>query len=165
MLGFDRITSDPNILGGKACIRGMRISVSLVINLVANRMTVEEILDEYPDLEAEEHTAGPKVRCLGRGGHCVHPSASRSMKFLVDMGLARSTVAFLRTQGYDAIHLREEGLRRLEDHEIVEKARVEGRVILTHDLDFGRVVALSEKHLPSQPPCFQTPNPRPNGCR
>ena len=54
MLGFDRITSDPNILGGKACIRGMRISVSLVINLVANRMTVEEILDEYPDLEAED---------------------------------------------------------------------------------------------------------------
>jgi uncharacterized protein (DUF433 family) len=54
MLGFDRITSDPNILGGKACIRGMRISVSLIVNLVANSMTVEEILDEYPDLEAED---------------------------------------------------------------------------------------------------------------
>ena len=54
MFGFDRITSDPNILGGKACIRGMRISVSLVVNLVANGMTVEEILDEYPDLEAED---------------------------------------------------------------------------------------------------------------
>jgi uncharacterized protein (DUF433 family) len=54
MFGFDRITSDPNILGGKACIRGMRISVSLIVNLVANRMTVEEILDEYPDLEAED---------------------------------------------------------------------------------------------------------------
>jgi uncharacterized protein (DUF433 family) len=52
MFGFDRITSDPNILGGKACIRGMRISVSLIVNLVANSMTVEEILDEYPDLEA-----------------------------------------------------------------------------------------------------------------
>jgi len=54
MFGFDRITSDPNILGGKACIRGMRISVSLIVNLVANSMTVEEILDEYPDLEAED---------------------------------------------------------------------------------------------------------------
>lgn len=54
MFGFDRITSDPNILGGKACIRGMRISVSLVVNLVANGMTVEEILGEYPDLEAED---------------------------------------------------------------------------------------------------------------
>jgi uncharacterized protein (DUF433 family) len=54
MFGFDRITSDPNILGGKACVRGMRISVSLVVNLVANGMTVEEILDEYPDLEADD---------------------------------------------------------------------------------------------------------------
>jgi len=54
MFGFDRITSDADILGGKACIRGMRISVSLIVNLVANGMTVEEILDEYPDLEAED---------------------------------------------------------------------------------------------------------------
>jgi len=54
MFGFDRITSNPNILGGKACIRGMRISVSLIVNLVANGMTVEEIIDEYPDLELED---------------------------------------------------------------------------------------------------------------
>jgi len=54
MFGFDRITSNPNILGGKACIRGMRISVSLIVNLVANGMTVEEIIDEYPDLEPED---------------------------------------------------------------------------------------------------------------
>jgi predicted nuclease of predicted toxin-antitoxin system len=71
------------------------------------------------------------------------------VKFLLDMGLARSTATFLRIQGYDAVHLREEGLRRLEDHEIIEKARAEGRVILTHDLDFGRIVALSRSHLPS----------------
>ena len=54
MFGFDRITHDPDILGGKACIRGMRISVSLVVNLVANGMIVEEIVDEYPDLEPED---------------------------------------------------------------------------------------------------------------
>jgi len=54
MFGFDRITSDPNILGGKACIRGMRISVSLIVNLVANGMTVEEIIEEYPDLQPED---------------------------------------------------------------------------------------------------------------
>ena len=54
MFGFDRITSDPNILGGRACIRGMRISVSLIVNLVANGMTVKEIIDEYPDLEPED---------------------------------------------------------------------------------------------------------------
>jgi uncharacterized protein (DUF433 family) len=39
---------------GRACIRGMRITVSLVVNLVANGMSIEEILRKYPDLEAED---------------------------------------------------------------------------------------------------------------
>jgi uncharacterized protein (DUF433 family) len=51
---FDRITFDPQIMGGRACIRGMRITVSLIVNLVANGMTSDEILREYPDLEAED---------------------------------------------------------------------------------------------------------------
>ena len=54
MLAIDRITSDPNIMTGKACIRGMRITVSLVLNLIANGMTTAEILVEYPYLEAED---------------------------------------------------------------------------------------------------------------
>lgn len=51
---FDRITFDPKIMGGRACIRGMRITVSLVVNLVANGMTTGEILREYPDLDSED---------------------------------------------------------------------------------------------------------------
>lgn len=51
---FDRITFDPAVMGGRACVRGMRIPVSLVVNLVANGMNVEEILREYPALEAED---------------------------------------------------------------------------------------------------------------
>lgn len=51
---LDRITFDPKVLGGRAAIRGMRISVSLVVNLVANGMTVEEILREYSLLEDED---------------------------------------------------------------------------------------------------------------
>ena len=51
MPNFERITFDPNILGGRACIRGRRISVSLVVNLLANDMTVHQVLQEYPDLE------------------------------------------------------------------------------------------------------------------
>lgn len=54
MFGFQRITSAPDIMGGKACIRGMRITVSLIVNLVANGMSFDEILAEYPDLEAED---------------------------------------------------------------------------------------------------------------
>ena len=51
MKGFKRITFDSNIMGGQACIRGMRIPVSLVVNLIANEMTMDEIMKEYPDLE------------------------------------------------------------------------------------------------------------------
>lgn len=54
MTAFERITFDPEILGGRACIRGMRISVSLIVNLVANGMTPAAILSEYPDLEADD---------------------------------------------------------------------------------------------------------------
>ncbi|MBI2877451.1 MAG: DUF433 domain-containing protein, partial [Candidatus Tectomicrobia bacterium] len=53
MLGFDRITFDPNVMGGRACIRGMRVTVSLVINLIANGISVEEITEAYPYLEPE----------------------------------------------------------------------------------------------------------------
>ena len=41
-------------MGGRACIRGMRMTVSLVVNLVANGMSTEDIVREYPDLEAED---------------------------------------------------------------------------------------------------------------
>jgi uncharacterized protein (DUF433 family) len=51
---FERITFDPRVMGGRACIRGMRITVSLVVNLVANGMTTKEILTEYPDLQADD---------------------------------------------------------------------------------------------------------------
>jgi uncharacterized protein (DUF433 family) len=54
MLGFDRITFDPNVMGGRACIRGLRITVSLVVNLVADGMSTAEILDAYPYLEPED---------------------------------------------------------------------------------------------------------------
>ncbi len=51
---FDRITFAQSIMGGRACIRGMRITVSLLVNLVANGLSTPEILQEYPDLEAED---------------------------------------------------------------------------------------------------------------
>jgi uncharacterized protein (DUF433 family) len=51
---FDRITFNPAVMGGRACIRGMRITVALVVNLVANGMSAEDIIREYPDLERED---------------------------------------------------------------------------------------------------------------
>ena len=53
-LGFDRITFDPDIMEGRACIRDMRVSVSLIVNLVATGMSTEEIIDAYPHLEPDD---------------------------------------------------------------------------------------------------------------
>jgi uncharacterized protein (DUF433 family) len=54
MLGFDRITFDPQIMGGQACIRGMRIPVSLILNLLAHGKQAPDIIAEYPDLEPDD---------------------------------------------------------------------------------------------------------------
>jgi len=51
---FDRITFDPGIMGGRACIRGMRIPVSVIVGQVAHGATVDEILRDYPDLEPQD---------------------------------------------------------------------------------------------------------------
>ena len=59
------------------------------------------------------------------------------MKLLADMGVSQTVVKSLREMGYDAKHLREEGLQCLPDPLIIEKAKIECRVILTFDLDFG----------------------------
>jgi uncharacterized protein (DUF433 family) len=50
----ERITVNPEQCGGRPCIRGMRIRVVDVLELLANGMTSDQILDEYPDLEKED---------------------------------------------------------------------------------------------------------------
>lgn len=71
------------------------------------------------------------------------------IRFLLDMGLAQSTAEHLRALGHDVVHLHDQGLERLPDDQIVAKAEAEGRTIITHDLDFGRIVALSRRTVPS----------------
>jgi uncharacterized protein (DUF433 family) len=51
---FDRITFDAQVLGGRACIRGMRIPVSLLVGQMAHGVTFEEILADYPDIQRED---------------------------------------------------------------------------------------------------------------
>lgn len=51
---FDRITVDPDIMNGRPCVRGMRVQVSLILNLIANGMTVQEIAMDYPYIEPED---------------------------------------------------------------------------------------------------------------
>jgi uncharacterized protein (DUF433 family) len=51
---FERITFEPGKMGGRACIRGLRITVGLVVSLVAEGAAWDEILTDYPDLERED---------------------------------------------------------------------------------------------------------------
>lgn len=54
MLDLDRITQDPQIMGGKACIRSMRVTVGMIVGQIGAGHSVEEILADYPYLERED---------------------------------------------------------------------------------------------------------------
>jgi predicted nuclease of predicted toxin-antitoxin system len=60
------------------------------------------------------------------------------------MGASLGVVQWLRDQGHDAVHLSEEGLQRAADLDIFAKAIVEQRIVLTFDLDFAEIAALSQ---------------------
>lgn len=64
---FDRITTDPDQMGGVPCIRGLRIPVATIVDMVADEMAVADIVDALPDLEPEDiqqalHYAAESVR-------------------------------------------------------------------------------------------------------
>ena len=56
---FDRITFNPEIMGGRACTRGMRIPVSVVVGQIAYGATIEEVLGDHPDLERQDVEQAP----------------------------------------------------------------------------------------------------------
>jgi predicted nuclease of predicted toxin-antitoxin system len=72
-----------------------------------------------------------------------------SLRLLADVHISPLTVAALNLQGYDTVRTTDLLLATAADGEILELARVEGRVILTQDLDFSMLVALSDYGLPS----------------
>ena len=51
---FERITFNRDIMGGRACIRGMRIPVSVIVGQIAHGASFAEIMSDYPDLEADD---------------------------------------------------------------------------------------------------------------
>ena len=71
------------------------------------------------------------------------------MRFLVDMPLSPGLARWLHSQGHDAVHASELGLSQAPDTEIMERARVEARTVITADLDFPRLLSLSAATEPS----------------
>lgn len=72
------------------------------------------------------------------------PDEADTLRFLADMRVSWRVIEWLRAQGYDAKHLREEGLERLPDPDVFAKAHSERRVAITFDLDFSEIAALSK---------------------
>ena len=64
------------------------------------------------------------------------------MRFIADMCMDVRVATWLNSQGHEATHLRDQGLQRLPNGEIFEKAIAESSVVVTFDLDFGEIVAL-----------------------
>ena len=54
MRSFDRITIDPDVMGGKACVRGLRVTVGTVLGLLASGRSPAEIIEAYPYLEQDD---------------------------------------------------------------------------------------------------------------
>lgn len=71
------------------------------------------------------------------------------MRFLADMGISIRTVVWLRSSGHNAVHLSEENLQRSDDEAVLAMARAEERILLTMDLDFGYLLAVSQEQVPS----------------
>jgi predicted nuclease of predicted toxin-antitoxin system len=71
------------------------------------------------------------------------------MKFLIDMNLSPRWVEVLQSEGWDSVHWSEIGQPDATDSELMEWAREHGRVVLTHDLDFGAMLAATQATSPS----------------
>jgi uncharacterized protein (DUF433 family) len=54
MKTFNRITQNPAVMGGKACVRGMRVTVAMLVNQIAADRTIDQVLADYPYLERED---------------------------------------------------------------------------------------------------------------
>jgi uncharacterized protein (DUF433 family) len=54
MTAFSRITRNPEVMGGKACIRGMRVTVGMIVGQLGAGVSIDELLDDYPYLERED---------------------------------------------------------------------------------------------------------------
>jgi uncharacterized protein (DUF433 family) len=54
MAHLDRITQDPTVMGGKACLRGMRVTVGMIVGQIGSGRSIDEVLSEYPYLERED---------------------------------------------------------------------------------------------------------------
>ena len=101
---LSRITARQDVFGGKPIIRDMRISAELVLSLLSQGVTPDELLDDYPELEPEDLRACiAYAHAVISGGTLAEISRQRFVKFLTDNCVGRRLVESLRRAGHDVL--------------------------------------------------------------
>ena len=139
MQNFSRITLDPQVMGGKPCIRGMRVTVGTVVGLIAAGKNIEEVLAEYPYLERED-----VLQALSYAAWRTGSALSFLMKILIDMNLPPRWMQVFNQAGWEAVHWSHLGAPNASDWDVMKWARGNGYIVFTHDLDFSAML---------RPPC------------
>lgn len=133
-----RIAVDANIMQDRPCIKGTRIPVKLILHLLAGGMSEEEIMADYPDLARED------IRACLAGDSCAaletHEALERKVRFLADENISPRSVRFLTGLGFDAVHVRDIGLKGKSGREIMAYAIREKRTLVTLDRDLADLI-------------------------
>src|SRR5208282_2021541 len=145
-MAIDRITIDPKVMGGKPCIRGMRVTVGTIVGMLAEGHTTAQILGLYPYLEAEYCSSSLLCRAALRR---ARDRTETGVKILIDMNLSPSWILVFREQNWEAHHWSSVGNPAATDSEILDWAKKNGYVVFTHDLDFGALLASRPHPAPS----------------
>jgi uncharacterized protein (DUF433 family)/predicted nuclease of predicted toxin-antitoxin system len=131
----NRITFNPAQCGGRPCIRGMRIRVKDVLDLLAAGVPQAEILEDFPYLEPADIQA-----CLdyaaAQADHRVLLARWSAMRFLIDAQMPPALARLLATHGHTAEHVADIGLRNADDSPIWAYALAQQAIIITKDEDF-----------------------------
>lgn len=110
MLGFERITFDPKIMAGQACIRVWASSGFINFKLNCQRKKFGRNYRRLSLFGTRRYSPVVNVCCLVKQRSSIYQIAGESlMKFLADMGISPRTVNWLKSNGYDAVHLADEG--------------------------------------------------------
>ncbi len=146
---FERITVNPNQMGGVPCIRGLRIPVATVLRMLAGGMTEQQILADYPDLQQEDIRECLRFAAASAMERDTSTAAAR-LKFLDrHRALSPAIARLLAKVGHDSVHVRDYGLHAAEDSVILDRAGTEDRVVVSADFDFAMLLALSRRDKPS----------------
>jgi uncharacterized protein (DUF433 family) len=101
MRAIERITFNPEVMGGKPCIRGLRVTVGTIVGLVATGHTKEKILELYPYLEEEDINQALSYAAWRSEEIDIPLAVVSGMKLLIDMNLSPMLATLLSITGWN----------------------------------------------------------------